>query len=70
MSVINKDKVGICMDNHTNYRLERLRGQLVAAAMRRQNFLHRDVLLLSQTLEQLILKAQCEKSKSLGPKAT
>ncbi|MBW7460542.1 Spo0E family sporulation regulatory protein-aspartic acid phosphatase [Paenibacillus sepulcri] len=53
------------MDNHTNHRLERLRGQLVATAMRQQTFLHGDVLLLSQTLDLLILKAQAEKSKPL-----
>jgi len=53
------------MDNHTNHRLERLRGQLVATAMRQQTFLHGDVLLLSQSLDQLILKAQAEKSKTV-----
>ena len=59
------------MDNHTNYRLERLRGLLVATAMRQQTFLHRDVLLLSQTLDRLILKAQTDKLKTLDrPEAT
>ncbi|WP_236343564.1 aspartyl-phosphate phosphatase Spo0E family protein [Paenibacillus plantiphilus] len=54
------------MDNLTNRRLERLRGQLVAAAMRKQTFMHREVLLLSQTLDQLIVKAQTDKRKSLN----
>lgn len=64
MSVIT-DKVVIIMDNLTNRRLERLRGQLVAAAMRKQTFMHRDVLLLSQTLDQLIVKAQTDKRKPI-----
>ncbi|WP_090976832.1 aspartyl-phosphate phosphatase Spo0E family protein [Paenibacillus sp. CF384] len=52
------------MDNHSYQRLERLRGQLVAAAMRKETFLHRDVIQLSQTLDQLIVKVQAEKCKS------
>ncbi|SFS82537.1 aspartyl-phosphate phosphatase Spo0E family protein [Paenibacillus sp. BC26] len=52
------------MDNQSYVRLERLRGQLVAAAMRKETFLHRDVIQLSQTLDQLIVKVQAEKSKS------
>jgi len=49
------------MDNQTNWRLEALRCQLLAAMAANQSFLHRDVLLLSQSLDQLIVKAQREK---------
>jgi hypothetical protein len=60
------------MDNHTtSSRLESLRGQLIKTAMRKQTFLHREVLLLSQSLDKLIVKAQAEKIKSLErPKMT
>ncbi|MFC5650884.1 aspartyl-phosphate phosphatase Spo0E family protein [Paenibacillus solisilvae] len=51
------------MDNQTYHRMERLRGQLVAAAMGKQTFLHTEVLLLSQKLDQLIIKVQTEKGK-------
>ncbi|BBH21062.1 hypothetical protein Back11_24070 [Paenibacillus baekrokdamisoli] len=53
------------MDNQTYHRMERLRGQLVAAAMRKQTFLHTEVLLLSQTLDQIIVKVQTEKCKAI-----
>ncbi|WP_308639077.1 aspartyl-phosphate phosphatase Spo0E family protein [Paenibacillus silvisoli] len=52
------------MEDQSYRRLERLRGQLVAAAMRKDSFLDRDVIQLSQTLDQLIVKAQTEKSKA------
>jgi hypothetical protein len=59
------------MDNHTDRKLETLRGQLISMAMRKQTFLHRDVLLLSQTLDTLIVKAQTEKRNMLErPKVT
>ncbi|WP_219836475.1 aspartyl-phosphate phosphatase Spo0E family protein [Paenibacillus sp. R14(2021)] len=52
------------MDKQSYHQLERLRGQLVSAAMGNgSSFLNRDVLLLSQTLDQLIVKAQREKRK-------
>ncbi|RAP76451.1 aspartyl-phosphate phosphatase Spo0E family protein [Paenibacillus montanisoli] len=54
------------MDNHSYRRLERLRGQLVDAAMRKDSFLDRDVIQLSQTLDQLIVKVQTEKTKALS----
>lgn len=52
------------MDKQRDRRLERLRRQLVAAAMGRESFLNRDVLLLSQSLDQLIVKAQREKMRN------
>ncbi|MFB9325297.1 Spo0E family sporulation regulatory protein-aspartic acid phosphatase [Paenibacillus aurantiacus] len=52
-------------------RLERMRGELVEAAARKKTFLHRDVLLLSQSLDLLIVKAQAEKIRRLkGTNAT
>ncbi|WP_274651715.1 aspartyl-phosphate phosphatase Spo0E family protein [Paenibacillus humicola] len=54
------------MDNLTSCRLESLRGQLVSTAMRENTFLHRDVLQLSQSLDQLIVKVQTEKRESLA----
>jgi Spo0E like sporulation regulatory protein len=54
------------MDKLNYHALERLRGQLVAAAMRQGSFLNRDVILLSQTLDQLIVKAQREKMRNPG----
>ncbi|MBM7564418.1 aspartyl-phosphate phosphatase Spo0E family protein [Paenibacillus sacheonensis] len=54
------------MDKQSYHLLERLRGQLVAAAMRQESFLDRDVLQLSQTLDQLIVKAQREKMRNPG----
>ncbi|MFD0711089.1 Spo0E family sporulation regulatory protein-aspartic acid phosphatase [Paenibacillus sp. GCM10027626] len=53
------------MDNQMNWRLERLRCQLVAVAMHKKNMLHREVLLLSQSLDQLIVIAQREKLRAL-----
>jgi hypothetical protein len=67
VSYIKEDEVGIYMDNQTYHRMERLRGQLVAAAMRKQTFLHTEVLLLSEKLDQLIVKVQTEKAKLEGP---
>ena len=68
MSVIYKrGEVGIYMDNHSYHELKRLRGQMVAAAMRQGTFLHREVLLLSQTLDQLIVKVQTEKRQLEEP---
>ncbi|QHW30244.1 aspartyl-phosphate phosphatase Spo0E family protein [Paenibacillus rhizovicinus] len=52
------------MDKQSYHLLERLRGQLVAAALRQGSFLNRDVLILSQTLDQLIVKAQREKMRN------
>ncbi|WP_246427481.1 Spo0E family sporulation regulatory protein-aspartic acid phosphatase [Paenibacillus phyllosphaerae] len=52
------------MDQDT-YRLETLRGELVAVANRQQDLLHHDVLLLSQSLDLLIVKAQTKKRKLL-----
>ncbi|MBO7744027.1 aspartyl-phosphate phosphatase Spo0E family protein [Paenibacillus sp. MWE-103] len=52
------------MDKQSYHLLERLRGQLVSAAMGKGTFLNRDVLLLSQTLDQLIVKAQREKNRT------
>ncbi|NBD22649.1 aspartyl-phosphate phosphatase Spo0E family protein [Paenibacillus glycinis] len=54
------------MDKHSYHLLERLRGQMVSAAMGKGSFLNRDVLLLSQTLDQLIVKAQREKKRNPG----
>ncbi|QHT60477.1 Spo0E family sporulation regulatory protein-aspartic acid phosphatase [Paenibacillus lycopersici] len=54
------------MDKQSYHLLERLRGQLIAATMRHGSFLNRDVLLLSQTLDQLIVKVQREKMRNPG----
>lgn len=52
-------------------RLERMRGELLEAAARRKTFLHHDVLMLSQSLDLLIVKAQAEKRRQLkGTNAT
>lgn len=50
------------MENQ-NQRLERLRSQLIAAALTKETFLHPDVIMLSQALDQLIVKVQREKYK-------
>lgn len=56
------------MDKQLLAEVETLRGKMVAAAVRQQNILHRDVLLLSQSLDQLILKVQTEKQARLSLK--
>ncbi|MCQ6558101.1 aspartyl-phosphate phosphatase Spo0E family protein [Paenibacillus mendelii] len=53
------------MDNQTNRRLERLRGQLVDEAIRKDDLLHQDVLVLSQSLDRLIVEVQTEKRRLL-----
>ncbi|REE70591.1 Spo0E like sporulation regulatory protein [Paenibacillus taihuensis] len=53
------------MENQ-NQRLERLRTQLVSAALTKETFLHPDVILLSQALDQLIVKVQREKYKRVA----
>lgn len=52
------------MDKLGTAQLEMLRGQMVAAATRKQSLLHREVLLLSEMLDQIIVKAQKEKCAS------
>jgi hypothetical protein len=58
------------MDKHLLAQMERLRGMMVATAIRKQNILHRDVLLLSQMLDQLIMKAQADKHARLKTNKT
>lgn len=53
------------MDNQTNHRLERLRGLLVDEAIRKDDLLHQDVLVLSQSLDRLIVEVQTEKRRLL-----
>ncbi|UVI32331.1 aspartyl-phosphate phosphatase Spo0E family protein [Paenibacillus spongiae] len=53
------------MDNQTNRRLEWLRGELVNEAIRKDDLLHHDVLVLSQSLDRLIVEVQTEKRRSL-----
>ncbi|WP_270171703.1 aspartyl-phosphate phosphatase Spo0E family protein [Paenibacillus sp. SYP-B4298] len=52
------------MDKLGTAQLEKLRGQMVATATRKQSLLHREVLLLSEMLDQIIIKAQKEKCAS------
>ncbi|SEN22382.1 aspartyl-phosphate phosphatase Spo0E family protein [Paenibacillus sp. OV219] len=53
------------MENH-NQRLERLRNKLIAAALDKETFLHPEVILLSQALDQMIVKEQREKYKRVA----
>ncbi|AZN40661.1 aspartyl-phosphate phosphatase Spo0E family protein [Paenibacillus albus] len=54
------------MENLQYQHLERLRSKLVAAALDKETFLHPDVILLSQALDQLIIKVQREKYKRVA----
>ncbi|WP_081667277.1 aspartyl-phosphate phosphatase Spo0E family protein [Paenibacillus pinihumi] len=49
------------MDKLKTAQMEMLRGQMVDTANRKQSLLHREVLLLSEMLDQMIIKAQREK---------
>jgi len=48
-------------------KVELLRGKMHAAAARQNNIKNRDVLLLSQTLDRLIMKVQAEKRDRRKP---
>jgi Spo0E like sporulation regulatory protein. len=48
------------MDNHLHVQMEAIRGQMIATALRKQTFLHREVLVLSQMLDALIVQVQSE----------
>ncbi|GKU79616.1 aspartyl-phosphate phosphatase Spo0E family protein [Paenibacillus sp. L3-i20] len=49
------------MDKHLLLQLERLRNEMVKTAITEQNLLHRDVLVLSQTLDEIIVRVQSER---------
>lgn len=58
------------MDKQLLVQVERLRGKMVAAAAVKQNMLHHDVLILSQSLDELILRVQMEKIATAKVKKT
>ncbi len=41
--------------------LEKLRGEMVETALMEQDLLHRDVLVLSQSLDEIIIQVQSER---------
>ncbi|QAY66220.1 Spo0E family sporulation regulatory protein-aspartic acid phosphatase [Paenibacillus protaetiae] len=51
---------GIEMDKHLLLEMENLRVQMVETALVKEDFLNREVLLLSQSLDLLIVRAQEE----------
>ncbi|WP_042162633.1 MULTISPECIES: aspartyl-phosphate phosphatase Spo0E family protein [Paenibacillus] len=48
------------MDKQLLFEMEKLRGKMVETALLKQNLLNREVLLLSQSLDKLIVRAQVE----------
>lgn len=48
------------MDEQLLMQMERLRDKMVEKAITEKNLLHRDVLVLSQSLDQIIVKVQSE----------
>ena len=49
------------MDKQVLSKLESLRDQMVETALIKQSLLHHDVLTLSQTLDEIIVKVQSER---------
>ncbi|MFD0586838.1 aspartyl-phosphate phosphatase Spo0E family protein [Paenibacillus sp. GCM10027627] len=49
------------MDKHLLLKLEQLRNEMVETALTEQNLLHRDVLILSQSLDEIIVRVQSER---------
>jgi hypothetical protein len=49
------------MDKQLLMQLEQLRNAMVETAISEQNLLHRDVLVLSQTLDEIIVRVQSER---------
>lgn len=49
------------MDKHLLIQLEQMRNKMVEKAISEQNLLHRDVLLLSQSLDEIIVRVQSER---------
>lgn len=58
------------MDNQLLVQVERLRGQMVATAARRESMLHREVIQISQRLDELIYRVQTEKRPGTKLKRT
>lgn len=48
------------MDKQLLMQLERLRNEMVETAISEQSLLHRDVLMLSQSLDEIIVRVQSE----------
>lgn len=51
------------MDQQLLAELEQLRTEMVETALLEQNLMHRDVLLLSQSLDKMILRVQYERKE-------
>ncbi|MEK3881517.1 aspartyl-phosphate phosphatase Spo0E family protein [Paenibacillus sp. PL2-23] len=49
------------MDKQLLMELEQLRNEMVETAITQKNLLHRDVLVLSQSLDEIIVRVQAER---------